>query len=278
MKLTRNVVLRLCVASAVVALCVASMVLILRRVAPKEGLFVGYDLDGVKMLQYECTSSTYPPIGVPVIWTVVLRIEKVGESAYSVNRTCTNWTIGGADATFTLDEKGNLRDVNISEMRKSEESGTGELVSLTANQAVNGSGFFQEFPPLPGEAILLGDSWDGIYHQGVSNRFSGAMNKTLVMVGHEDLRCKAAHRKAVQVLAGGFSVLEVTCDREKSVEMYTVLENGTRQGTSSLPVLPSETTYFVDEETGIVVSTTWTAGDESLRSEIAMTLVELVRN
>jgi hypothetical protein len=253
------------------------MVLVLRRVAPKRSFFVGYNLDGVKMLRYECTSSTFPPTGVPTNWTVILSIEKVGKRTYAVKRTSTNWTIGGSDATFTLDEKGDFREINISEMTKSGEGGTGGLVSLTVNEAVNGSGFFQEFPPLPGEAISLGDAWMGTSHISISSRLSGAPN-ALVTVADEDLRCKAVHRNVpVQVPAGEFSVLEVMCDRDRSIEMYTVLENGTTQGKSSLGVVPSKTTYFVDEKTGIVVSTTWTGGDESMRGEIAMVLVELVR-
>jgi len=255
------------------------MMLLLRRVAPKEGFFVGYNLDGVKMLRYECTASTSPATGVPVNWTVVLSIEKVGKRTYAGKRTCTNWTFGGADATFTLDEKGNLREINISEITKSEENATGALVSLTLNQELNGSGFFQEFPLLPGEEILLGGSWNGTYHQIISSRFSGALNKTLVTVGYEDLGYKVVHRNvAVQVPAGDFSALEVTCDRKKSIQLYTVLENGTKEGQPSIGPTPSETGYFVDEKTGIVVSTSWTAGDGSLQSGIKMVLVEVVRD
>jgi hypothetical protein len=237
-------------------------------------MYLGYDLDGIRLLRYRFTGEYAVGSQPEVSWEVVLTIEKIADGRYFVTRASTNSTFGGFNATFTLDHGGGLNNVMVAEMTTGyENTVTGEWVKMTISDEINGTGYYQEIVPLPDKTVSLGDSWNGTFdYKRISQLKGQTIDTSIMTAGSGSLFLQAVHRKEVETPAGKFSVAEVESEGETTGEMHSIANNET-VNTGNL-VIPHKSTHMVEIETGIVVHTIDTI--EEAGSELSRTVAELV--
>ena len=288
-----------------VILCFSVMILILGCIRPKEGVLLGYDLDKVKYLRYNCTSRS-PGANLPTYtWELLLEVEKVGKGEYALTRTLTNFAVeglelldippealepeeamlaafGGLNGTFELDQEGSLSNVLFNEYSWGyEHSITGEWVTLTTSDRTTGRGYLQEIPPLPSETILIGDFWNGTFTYNKTAHLKGeTMDSSIITELTGYVMCEAVRRTKRETKAGEFSVMELDISGKTTSKMYNLLPNGTVNIFTTGITSPYEGENIIDISTGIVVYSVKAYVEEeppNQRYELVLELVEVKR-
>lgn len=247
---------------------------------PGTGSHLQYDLDRIRMIRYRLVkTSTAPYPDLEASCDVILRIKKSGKGIYTIERTSSNWTLAGANATFRINELGELSDFSVSSIQYGYlMNGTGEWVDVTiATQQITGSSFYQEIPLLPGIEVSTGDVWNGSYRFNGTTTFTAAtMNSTMISFVNGTHWCEAGPRRNVQCEAGSFTIIEVVSHLESVMVTSISQGKGTRPMKGGPFRITSENIYEIDIETGLVISATTSTIDESMPNLIHKTILEAV--
>jgi len=221
--------------------------------------YLGYALNSIRILRYECVVSTgqnarlpQTAQSVPDSCTVSLRVQKGEEGAYAIRRNSTNRILGGPNATIVMDAKGNLDAVVAETMHVLQ-------ITRTINMTIDGSGYFLELPPLPGRVISLGSNWTGTFRYNLSIRHKTPHQEGVsISIGQGTIECEVIGRENIETPAGNFSAVRLRSSATVTGVSYAIMDNGSRRIIEGPAHVKDERTYLVDTDTGIVVFATIT--------------------
>jgi len=301
-----NMVIRSWSSLFLVILCFSTTVLLLGCIRPNEEMLLGYDLDKVKLLRYNCTSRS-PGANLPTYtWELTLEVEKVGKGRYALIRTLTNIaaeglelydippevlgpiepmlvTLGGLNGTFELDQQGNISKYLYDEYTFGQENSiTGGWVTATTSNMITGRGYLQELPPLPSETMLIGDFWNGTFTYNTTVQIKGGINDISTIGDNSGyVVCEAVRRDKRETPAGEFSVLEIDTLWQVTNYPSILYLNGTIKKFTGM-TSSYEGEVVIDIATGVVVYSvkTFEALEEEVlpSNEVVLELVKIEKS